>query len=154
MRGLFLLAASAALVSASPVQAGPAEDAAAAVTTWLDKFNAGDMNAFLSGHAANAVIVDEFAPHIWTGPDVAKRWLEDYGKDSAARGISDGSLGYASPIRSVSDGKSAYVVVPTIYRFKQGGKAKSAAGTMTFVLVQGDGAWKIASWTYSGPEPH
>ena len=58
---LQLLAASAALLLAVPAQAGPAEDATAAVTTWLDKFNAGDVEAFYAGHADGAVIVDELS---------------------------------------------------------------------------------------------
>jgi ketosteroid isomerase-like protein len=44
-------------------------------------------------------------------------------------------------------------VLPTIYRMQQGGKAKSAAGTMTFVMTRAGNDWKIASWTYSAPEP-
>jgi ketosteroid isomerase-like protein len=149
-----LPAAIAALAFGAPAQAGPAEDAAATVTTVLDKFNGGDVDAFKAAHAANAVIIDEFGQHLWTGPDVAQRWLEDYGKDATARGISGGRVDYAAPIRASSDGKSAYVVLPTIYRFTQGGKAKSAAGTMTFVLNKGGNHWKIASWTYSAPEPN
>jgi len=47
----------------------------------------------------------------------------------------------------------AYIVLPTIYRMTQGGKAKSAAGTMTFVMTKVGNDWKIASWTYSAPAP-
>lgn len=136
-----------------PAAAGPAEDATAVVTTWLDKFNAGDMNAFAAGHAQNAVIIDEFAPHVWTGADAPKRWLQDYGKDAAANGISNGHLDYAAPIRADAGATSAYIVLPTIYRMQQGGKKKSAAGTMTFVMTKVGNDWKIASWTYSAPAP-
>lgn len=148
-----LLAATVAFVFATPIQAEPADDAAAVITVWLDKFNAGDINAFKAAHAANAVIIDEFGQHLWTGTDVAQRWLDDYAKDATARGISGGRVDYAAPIRASSDGSSAYVVLPTVYRFTQGGKAKSAAGTMTFVLNRVGSDWKIASWTYSAPEP-
>jgi len=146
------LAATGAL--AAPATAGPAEDATAAVTIWLDKFNAGDIAAFEAGHSPNAVIVDEFGPHLWTGPNAAKQWLADYGKDSAAGGISGGRLDYAAPIRASADQTSAYIVLPTIYRIQQGGKAKSAAGTMTFVMTRVGSQWKIASWTYSAPAPN
>jgi len=145
------LAATAAFTA--PALAGPAEDATAAVTTWLDKFNAGDVAAFQAGHAPDAVIVDEFGPHLWSGPDAAKRWLDDYGKDAAAGGISGGRVDYAAPVRASASANSAYIVLPTIYRMQQGGKAKSAAGTMTFVMTRAGQEWKIASWTYSAPEP-
>ena len=148
---IIFLAVSAAFVA--PAAAGPAEDATSAVTTWLDKFNAGDVNAFKAAHAPNAVIVDEFGPYFWTGADTPQRWLDDYGKDSTANGISGGRLDYAAPIRASANEKSAYIVLPTIYRMTQGGKAKSAAGNMTFVMTKIGNDWKIASWTYSAPEP-
>lgn len=151
-RAIFL-AAIASIVFVTPAQAGPAEDATAAIMTWMDKFNAGDMNAFKAAHSQNTVIIDEFGPHLWIGADAPQRWLEDYGKDAAAKGITGGRLDYASPIRADSTGSSAYVVLPTIYRFQQGGKMKSAAGHMTFVMTRAGNDWKIASWTYSAPEP-
>lgn len=150
-QAMLFLAATAAF--AAPSSAGPAEDATAAVTSWLDKFNAGDMAAFNAGHASNAVIVDEFAPYHWSGANASQRWLEDYGKDAAANGISGGRVDYAAPIRASASGNAAYIVLPTIYRMQQGGKAKSAAGTMTFVMSRAGNDWKIASWTYSAPEP-
>jgi ketosteroid isomerase-like protein len=136
-----------------PANAGPAEDATATVTTWMDKFNAGDMDAFSAGHAQNAVIVDEFAPHVWTGADAPKRWLEDYVKDSTAHGISKGHMDYATPVRADASDTAAYIVMPTIYSFQQGGRKKSAAGSMTFVMTKVGNDWKIASWTYSATAP-
>lgn len=147
---LFLLATAAIAV---PASASPAEDATAAVTTWLDKFNAGDIAAFNAGHAPNAVIVDEFAPYLWTGANASQRWLNDYAKNASAGGITNGRVDYAAPIQASADGSGAYLVLPTIYRMQQGGKAKSAAGTMTFVMTRAGDEWKIASWTYSAPAP-
>ena len=150
-QAMIFLAATAAV--AVPANAGPADDATAAVVTWMDKFNAGDMNAFSAGHAQNAVIVDEFSPFVWTGADAPKRWIEDYGKDAAANGISNGHMDYATPIRADARETAAYIVMPTIYSFQQGGKKKSAAGSMTFVMTKVGTDWKIASWTYSATAP-
>lgn len=144
---------ASAVAVAVPANAGPADDATAAVVTWMDKFNAGDMNAFSAGHAQNAVIVDEFAPYMWTGADAPKRWLEDYGKDATAKVISNSHMDYATPIRAEASETSAYIVMPTIYSFQQGGKKKSAAGSMTFVMTKVANDWKIASWTYSAAAP-
>ena len=55
--------------------------------------------------------------------------------------------------RASANDNSSYLVLPTIYRMKQGGQAKSAAGTMTFVMTRAGYEWKIASWTYSAPVP-
>jgi ketosteroid isomerase-like protein len=148
---MLFLAVTAAI--AVPAEASPADDAAAAAMSWIDKFNAGDVAAFNAGHAPNAVIVDEFGPHLWSGPNASQKWLEDYGKDAAAGGISGGRVDYAAPIRASGDDSSAYIVLPTIYRMQQGGKARSAAGTMTFVMTKVGSDWKIAAWTYSAPAP-
>ena len=140
-------------VMAAPAQAGPAEDASSAVTSILDRFNAGDVEAFLAAHEEGAVIVDEFAPYVWNGPGSAKRWVDDYAKDAGARGISGGRVDYAAPVQAVSEGNSAYVVLPTTYRFAQKGAKMAGKGSMTFVMKRTGPDWKIASWTYSGATP-
>jgi hypothetical protein len=89
-----LLAAVSIIACVTPAQAGPTEDATAVVTTWLDKFNAGDVEAFYAAHADGALIVDEFAPFVWGGPQFAQHWLADYMKDAEARGISGGRVDY------------------------------------------------------------
>ena len=154
MTRTLLFAAVSVIAWAVPAQAGPAEDATAVVTTWLDKVNAGDAEAFYAAHADGALIVDEFAPHVWGGPQSAQHWLADYMKDAEARGISGGRVDYAkTPLQANSDGKSAYVVLPTTYRFTQKGAKMAGKGSMTFVLTRSGKDWKIASWTYSGATP-
>jgi ketosteroid isomerase-like protein len=147
------VAAAMMLALASPIQAAPADDALSAVRTWLDKFNAGDMAAFFAGHADNSTIIDEFAPYAWTGPKAAESWAQSFDADAKAHAIAEPRMDYAAPMRAESDGKSAYILLPTVYRFKQNGRSMSAAGTMTFVMVHQGTDWKIASWTYSAPAP-
>ena len=147
------VAAAATFILAVPIQAAPADDALASVRTWLDRFNAGDMDAFYAGHADNAVIIDEFAPYVWSGAKVPQTWAQDYDADAKRQNITEPRMDYAAPIRAISNGKSAYIVLPTVYRFKQNGKSMSAAGTMTFGMTNAGGKWKIASWAYSAPAP-
>jgi ketosteroid isomerase-like protein len=141
------------LMVATPAAAGPAEDATAVVTSVLDKFNAGDIKAFFTAHQDGAIIVDEFAPYIWSGSNSAQRWAGDYTKDAEKRGISGGRVDYAKPIQASSDGAFAYIVIPTTYRFTQNAKQMGGKGSMTFVMTRRGTNWKIASWTYSGATP-
>jgi hypothetical protein len=134
-----------------PAAGGSAEDATTAVTNWLDRFN--DPNAVEAGLAQDAVIVDEFAPYLWSGHNAPQRYLTDLGKLGAATESSGVRFDHAAPIRAESNGNSAYIVLPTILRLEVGGKALSAAGQSTFVMTRSGGAWKIASWTYSAPQP-
>lgn len=83
MRRTALLIAFA-LLAATPAHAEPAQDATAAVTNVLDKFNAGDIDAFFAAHQDGALIVDEFAPYVWNGSNAAQRWAGDYEKDAKA----------------------------------------------------------------------
>lgn len=149
----FIITFLAALLVAVPAQAGPAEDAVAAVTSTLDRFNGGDIDAFFQAHQDGAVIVDEFAPYMWTGSGSAQRWAADYMRDAEARGISGGRVDYSAPSQASSDGHSAYIVLPTTYRFMQGGVRMAGAGSMTFAMTHVGTEWKIASWTYSGATP-
>jgi len=153
MRKLLLFAAAAAsswstAALAQPAGA-PADDATRFVTTIIDKFNGGDTKAWLSAQQDNAMIVDEFGPHMWAGPGSPKRWLDAYAQDSKENGVTGGRVDYGKPLQATSDGKTAYVVLPTTYRFVQKGTKMAEPGSMTFVMVHGAKAWKIASWTYS-----
>ncbi|WP_205478521.1 nuclear transport factor 2 family protein [Sphingomonas arenae] len=141
----------ASLLLATPAWAAPADDAAAAISAILDKFNAGDAKAFVDAHTADAVLVDEFAPHVWQGTGSAGRWLDDYGKYAEAAGISGASVAHGTPLQAASDGKGAYIVLPTTLTFAQGGKKMSASGSMTFVMSKEADNWKIRGWTYSAP---
>lgn len=153
MKWVISVATAMSIAMSVPAQAAAADDAVAAVTTWIDKFNAGDMNAFYGAHAANPIIIDEFGPFVWTGQDAPHVWANGFDADAKAHGITDPRMDYAAPIRAESDGKSAYIVLPTVYRIKQNGRSMSAAGTMTFVMTHAADGWKIASWTYSAPAP-
>ena len=149
----FAIFVAGAAFCAAPTVAAPADDAVKAVTTVLDKFNAGDIDAFVAAHRDGAVIVDEFAPYVWGGSGSVKTWLDSYAKDAEARRITDGHMDYGQPMQANSDGWNAYVVLPTTYMFKMGGKAMKGPGSMTFAMTKGNDGWKIAGWTYSGATP-
>ena len=136
-----------ALAFAAP--ANPADEATGFVTTIIDKFNAGDAKAWIAVQEDDALIVDEFAPHTWSGSGSPQRWLDAYARDSRANGVSGGRIDYGTPLQATSDGKTAYVVLPTTYRFVQKGTKRAEPGSMTFVMKHAGKDWKIASWTYS-----
>jgi hypothetical protein len=86
-----LMLATAAMTAglAQPAPAPPADDAVKAVTTWIDKFNAGDMNAFFAGHAPNPVLIDEFPPYVWSGKDAPQLWAQGFEADATAHSITE-----------------------------------------------------------------
>ena len=142
------------VLAAQPVKAAnAAEDATKFVTTIIDKFNAGDTKSWIAAQEDNTMIVDEFGALAWSGPGSPQRWLEDYSKDAAANGVSGGRVDYGKPLQATSDGTTAYIVLPTTYRFVAKGTKMAEPGTLTFVARHEGSGWKIASWTWSTQKP-
>ncbi|HET6534563.1 MAG TPA: nuclear transport factor 2 family protein [Sphingomicrobium sp.] len=143
-------AAQTAPAAASAEAPAPADDAVRFLTATIDKFNGGDMDAWASAHVDEAVIVDEFAPYVWAGSGALKRWIDAYAEYAEANGVSAGRVDYEKPLMATSDGASAYIVLPTTYRFVQNGTKMAEPSSMTFVTKRAEGSdWKIASWTFS-----
>ena len=99
-------------------------------------------------------IVDEFAPHIWSGPNAAHDWVDAYNKHAEATGVTDGKVTYGKTTRIEAVADAAYVVIPTVYLYKERGKSLKEEGQVTAVLNRESGAWKIRSWTWTGVKPH
>lgn len=152
LKSVLAITASASCFIVAPALAQPAnqaDDATKFVTTIIDKFNSGDAKAWVSAQANDTMIVDEFGPHSWSGPDSPQRWLDAYAKDSQANGITGGRVDYGKPLQATSDGATAYIVLPTTYRFVAKGTKMAEPSNMTFVMKHGADGWKITSWTYS-----
>lgn len=151
----FLLALTAFLLAVPSAFAASAGDVMSPIRQFIDGFNNGDSKSAFQAYATGEIlIIDEFAPHRWIGPNAAREWAEAYNKHAQATGVSDGSVKYGTPTRTEVDGDVAYVIVPTVYNYKQDGRPTTEEGQMTFVLHAEDGGWKISAWTWSGVRPH
>jgi len=132
-----------------------AADVMAPIRQFIDGFNKGDTKSAFAAYArGDIVIVDEFAPHQWVGPHAAQDWAADYDKHAQATGVTDGNVEYKSSTRTEITGNLAYVIVPTLYTYKQNGKPTAEEGQIACVLKMEGGAWKISGWTWSGVKPH
>ena len=130
-------------------------DVTAPIHQFIDGFNTSDVkSAYAAYTTGDIVIVDEFAPHLWTGPQAPPQWAADYGKHAQATGVSDGTVKYGAPTRIELDGDLAYVIVPTTYLYKEHSRPRAEEGQMTFVLQAEVGNWRIRAWTWTGVKPH
>jgi SnoaL-like domain len=119
------------------------------------QFNTGNLQVAFATYATGEItIVDEFAPYIWTGTEAAHQWADAYDKHAKATGVTEGNVTYGKLTRTEVDGDVAYVIMPTVYLYKEHGKPLREEGQMTVVLHHERGAWKIRSWTWSGVKPH
>jgi hypothetical protein len=126
----------------------------APINKFLEAFNKGDVAGAEATHASGAdlVIIDEVAPFLWRGAQAFKTWAADLERDEKKRGVTDQRVSIGTATRVESDGVSAYVVVPSVYNFKQGGVAMRETAQMTFTLKKGAGGWLIHGWTWTGPK--
>jgi len=142
---LLLAAASHAATAAGPV---------ATARQFIDTFNKGDVKGAAATLAPGAVILDEVAPHLWSGPDVVGAWAADLAKDAKANGLSDESVKLGKPTRVQIDGDTAYVVIAATFLYKQHGKPIAEPASMTYALKNGADGWKITAWSWNGGTPH
>lgn len=144
--------AGAMLLAFAPL--AHANDAAvdATIRQFAIAFNKGDLKAAKALHIAAPTIIDEVAPHYWSGPKAFDDWGADLAKSEAAEGKSGGQVLVGVPTREVVSGDHAYVVTPTTYTFQQKGMTMRETAQMTLVMDRQASGWKIASWTWTGPE--
>jgi hypothetical protein len=125
----------------------------APINRFLEAFNKGDAAGAAATHAAEAdlVIIDEVTPYLWRGPQAFSTWAADLERDDKKNGVTDQKVSLGAATRVETDGVGAYVIVPSVYTFKQRGVAMREAAQMTFTLKKGPNGWLIHGWTWTGP---
>lgn len=147
-----LVLASMFLCAPAAAQA-PDPQIVAPIQKFMDSFNKGDAAGAAATHAStpDLFILDEVPPYAWTGAKAFNAWAADLESDAKANGITDQSVKISAPTRTEVHGDHAYVIVPSVYAFKQKGVAMSETAQMTFVLKKGGSGWLIHGWTWTGP---
>jgi ketosteroid isomerase-like protein len=127
----------------------------APIQKFIDAFNKGDMAGASATHAAEAdlVIIDEVPPYLWRGAQAFKAWSADLDSDAKKQGITEPMVTISAATRTETNGDHAYVVVPAVYTYKQGGVAMREQAQFTVTLKKGAGGWLIHGWTWTGPKP-
>jgi ketosteroid isomerase-like protein len=152
MRTWIVSAGAIALITGYAHAASPQDDITAPITAFVAAFDKGDMKTAAAQTADSLTIIDEVAPYSWTGPNALSGWAGALIGGDAKAGISGESVAISPPSRIEADGEDAYVVVPAVYSFKNHGEPMREAAQMTFALHRGAAGWKIAAWTWTGPQ--
>jgi ketosteroid isomerase-like protein len=153
MKPIAIIGLAAGLLFAMPAAAQNAA-VEAPIKAFADGFSKGDMAAAMATHVSTgATIVDELPPYLWSGASSFTDWGASFAKDAAANGITEPSVALGTPTRELITGDTAYVIVPATYTFKQKGVAMREVAQMTFALTRTAAGWKIAAWTWTGPNP-
>ena len=148
VRTLFIAAGLAAF--AAPVAAaGPSATVMAPIEAVIAATNTGDLSKLNSYFTPDAVVVDEFAPYRWSGPNAGVRWWTGAEK-FAAKGHVAKMRAAAQAVKFYgASGNEAYVVVPLVLTFTMDAKPERETGLATFTLRRSVGTWKISTLTWA-----
>jgi hypothetical protein len=139
-----------ALTAAARAQSTPQ----AAVATFMDGFNSGDMARSAAMNSAKGTsIIDEFPPYSWSGPKAFDEWGTGFDANSKAQGVTDAKVTLEAPIVQNITADHAYLIYPSLYVYKQRGVVMREAGRVAIVLRKEGADWKIAAWTWTGTMP-
>ena len=123
------------------------------VHDFIDALDKGDVAAAAATHSADATIVDEMSPHVWTAPDAFQGWAGAMMADAKANGQSGNKVTLVDVIRADDNGDTAYVTMAATYSYSQKGAAMSEPARMVFALKKAGGDWKITAWAWAGDVP-
>jgi ketosteroid isomerase-like protein len=145
------LAATVAVAIFTCGTAGASEktDAMAVVHQWVNAFNKGDGKSASSYCADDALIIDDFAPHVWQGSGACANWYKDYGAFTAKAQISGASVTLGKTRHLDVDSGYAYLVVPTTLSYTKAGTAVTDKAIVTMSLKKGASGWQITGWAWA-----
>ena len=115
--GMFCLALFSTLV-----QAAPADTPMSTIHRFIDASSRGDDIAVEALQAAGRQHNRRSSPaRLARGPGAYRAWAADAQRQDVAEDVHDGVLSLGRVVREQSDGKTAYVVVHALYRYKTHG---------------------------------
>jgi ketosteroid isomerase-like protein len=128
--------ALAVALAAAPALASEKAGVMAAVKQFDNSFNIGDAKSLAATCSAQAIIIDDFPPHVWQGATTCHDWLNDLNAFGKKNGITDTIVTLHKPLHVDVSGDRAYVVVPTKYTYKMNGKRVVESGSIWTLALQ------------------
>jgi hypothetical protein len=101
--------------------------------------------------APDAIVIDDFAPHTWQGPNACANWAKDYGALVTKNGWKDAKVSIGKARHFQIDGATAYAVYPsTVAYTDRDGKAVSHPGNTWIMTFKKIGkTWKLSGWAWA-----
>ena len=123
------------------------------VRQYIDGFNKANLKEMASTCEPSAALIDDFAPHIWTGANACANWFKDFTAWAKSNHYTENTVILSKPWQLMVDGDYAYVVVPAKYTWLQNGKPGQLLGSVyTLALQKTKTGWLITGWTWAdGP---
>lgn len=139
--------------AAAKPSAKPAVGVITPIRQFIDDFNKGDMAGAKATHVDAPFIIDEPAPHQWSGSGAFDAWAADLVKDAKVNGDTDGKIRLGAVSITHVESDTAYVQIHADYLYREHRKPTVEHGGFTFALAKSGDDWKIAAWAWNGSKP-
>lgn len=145
------LLAMVTLSYVSPVHAMASENGAVAAvfTNAIAAFNRGDMKGWIATCGPSAGIIDEIPPHSWQGASACADWWRSFESFANSNRITDANVSTGTPWHLEVTARTAYMVVPATYSYRQNGKAQRESGIFTVSFKKTLNGWLMSGWTWT-----
>ena len=152
MKSCLTPAAVLLLAFAPPAFAAADAGVESAIRGFSEALHSGDGKAAKAFLTKRVAILDETPPYYWGGTNAFDAWQGDVAKAYKEEGIEPVDADLGKTTRMEVFGTHAYAVVPANFTYRKKGVAMRETADLTFVLTKEAKAWKITSWTWTGPE--
>ena len=97
----------------------------------------------------DVVIVENFAPFVFTGPNAFALWRKGIRLHVDRDGLSELACRFGEALDFAHEGGAVYFVLPTTWTGRTHGRAFSEDGGWAFVLDEEQGRWRIRSYAWA-----
>jgi ketosteroid isomerase-like protein len=144
---------SAAALMALMMSAAVASDEADVMVIahqWADSFAKGDFNKSNSPCANDAVVIDDFPPHVWQGSGACSKWYKAFAAWAAKVSVIDANITIGSSSHVDINSDYAYLVSPAGLSMLKAGKPVKLVGLLTMTFRKdAESGWRITGFTWA-----
>jgi hypothetical protein len=145
----FLIAVAMLVLTSGSASATDKIDAMAIAQKWADTFNKGDFKSDTAVCADDAVIVDDFSPHVWQGRGACTQWYSAFSVYAAKTAITDAKITLGDTQHLDIDAGYGYLVASVTLTYRKASKPIIETGIVTMTLHNVGTGWRMTSMTWA-----
>lgn len=139
-----LIAIAIGMSTSTPVAASDATDVIAVVHRWTDTFSHRSFNTGIAPCAEDAVVIDDFPPHVWQGRGACSEWFKAFEAWASKAGVTNAVITLGEIRHLDFDRGFAYLVAPVVLSYIKEGKPVDFPGTITMTLRKQESDWRVS----------
>lgn len=143
--GIALTATLCAPAAAAP----PPPAIMATINGALARGNADDASGLNAYFTASSIVIDDFPPYLWTGPNAAAKWWHALDSLNAMLHVTKLHFTIGNVTQVYSSTGVAYASVPLTITYLYKGTPQKDTGMWAVTLKQTGATWKIVSGSWA-----